>query len=165
MPGPDFWTPVLTVVSRAAAVLALFIAGAAYRRIAVERRTVFELEILHELLPLAAGGPGSDTEVVRALIDALPIDDLPTWRKLRAAGTDTAARVAILDDVLVPSNERLDLRERTAQLTDVGISISRRTGQPGLWWRIRRLWWPPVRLWLLHPVKAWKVLLAKNVGN
>jgi hypothetical protein len=39
---------------------ALFIAVVAYRKVAVERRTVFELEVLRDLLPLAAGGPGSD---------------------------------------------------------------------------------------------------------
>jgi hypothetical protein len=165
MPGPGFWTPALTVVSTAAAVLALFIAAAAYRKVADERRTVFELEILHDLLPLAAGGSGSDTDVVPALMDALPIDDLPTWRKLRAAGKDVTARVAILDEVLVPPNERLDLRERAAQLMDLGISISSRTRRPAPWWRIRHLWGPVLWLGLKDPVKAWRVLRAKDDGN
>src|SRR5215472_15552948 len=60
MPGPDFWTVFLAVVSTVAAVLALIIAVVAYRKIAVERRTVFELEVLRDLLPLAARMSNTD---------------------------------------------------------------------------------------------------------
>jgi mevalonate kinase len=54
MPAPSFRTTALGFASSAAVVVAVIYSVLAYRKIAIERRTVFELEVLRELVPLAA---------------------------------------------------------------------------------------------------------------
>jgi hypothetical protein len=158
-PSPSFWSTIFGVASAVAAILALFIAIAAYRKIANERRIVFELEVLRDLLPLVTG-PEAFGLPVTALIEALPSDDLPVWRRVLAADTDEEI-VAVMDEAGIPADPDLEDRISQAVLTDVMISIATRTRRPGLrWWT--RVSWSFIWLAVRHPIKTGKVFMARD---
>lgn len=162
--APGFWTTAFGVASSIAAILALILAFLAYRKIASERRTVFELEILRDLLQLT-GSKDFNSETTEALMEALPVSDLPVWRKLIAEyqGPDAAsAATAYLDMTFGRSNENLLKRMREAATRDTAIGIARRTRMPGWWWNSTKLWGPMLLHLLRHPVKAVKALSANG---
>jgi hypothetical protein len=125
-------------------VLALILALLAYRKIAKERRTVFELEVLRELLAMFDGSTRVTDARALALIEALPPNDLVLWRNAAkaVAGRPLAeedARAAVskvLDEAGVPPDANPDERLAKACVKDIQNSISNR--MDGLWRRVTR---------------------------
>src|SRR4051794_29060686 len=78
------WAQVVSaVLSLVALVVALIALWKADRDIALERRAVFELGVLRDLLDRLASSDGYEVArslVVRSLVEALPDDDLPLFR-------------------------------------------------------------------------------------
>jgi len=140
----DTASVVLAWMSTVAVVLALIVALWAYLKIAKERRTVFELEVLRELLAMFDGSTRVTDARALALIEALPANDLVLWRNAAnavagrpLAGEDARAAVAeVLDDAGIPPSANPDDRLWRACVNDLQNSISTRTG--GSWQRIRR---------------------------
>ena len=123
-----------------AALIALVIGVAAYlqankatRQIAVERRTVFELEILRDLLFSIKGGGEVFDRTTPGLVNALPTSDLPLWRdliKLRGTGDQPPGFTEGIEKILDAHGVQADLRgERLAHglAADINASINRRT--------------------------------------
>jgi hypothetical protein len=133
----------LAWVSAIAVVLALIVALWAYLKVAKERRTVFELDVLRELLAMLDGSTRVTDARALALIEALPPDDLVLWRNVAqaVAGRPLAAadaRVAVsdvLDNAGVPQDPNPDDRLWKACVNDIQHSIRSRTG--GSWQRIK----------------------------
>ena len=123
-----------------AAVIALGIAVAAYlqairanKQIAAERRTVFELEILRDLLFSIKGGGEVFDRTTPGLVNALPSSDLLLWRDLiEFRGTDDQPPgfTEGIEKILDAHGVRPDLAgERLAHglAADINASIKRRT--------------------------------------
>jgi hypothetical protein len=146
---PSDWPGWLSFI---AAVLALVIAVAAIvitrrqaiaasRQVAIERRKVFELEVLRDLLsedPIQIVASKSERGPGVALITALPPADLPLWRTLissRTSSTDNPVSphsafrrqiMEILDSRGVPPEEDWSQRLWQALTADVRTSIAAR---------------------------------------
>jgi hypothetical protein len=132
-----------TWLSFIAAVIALVIAVAAIwvtrrqaivasQQIARERRTVFELEVLRQLLVVDSAGQVFNVRPA-ALIEALPSADLPLWRELisfRGRGAQPPdfhqGITEILDRRGAPPDQSLDGRLWKALVDDVKTSITAR---------------------------------------
>ena len=138
----DWWNR----ASAVAVVLAFVLALLAYRKIAKERRTVFELEVLRDLLGRLGGSTFVTSAPARALLEALPSEDLRLWRRIATAVEDQplaqererAVVRAILDADGVPQNDvNPDDRLWRACVEEITVSIAARTDQ-GWWKRLRR---------------------------
>ena len=125
----DTSSTVLVWTSTIAVVLASVIALLAYRKIAKERRTVFELDILRDLLSRLDGTTFVTSARARALMAALPPRDIPLLREVAAtvAGqllSDAAVRRdygEVLDRAGVPAHDGPDERLWQAVVDDIKL--------------------------------------------
>ena len=92
---------VVGTIAAVAAVVAIILSGIAYRAIARERRTVFELELLRELLVSDINKYATVPMEVRACVACLPRDDLPLINARIDAEDRGQHGPAILDAALV----------------------------------------------------------------
>jgi hypothetical protein len=134
--SPSDWP---SVVSCIATVLALFISVAAYvlaskanRTIADERRKVFELEILRDLLLAIENGGEVFNLTTPGLVNALPPKDLPLWRELielRGDGDQPDDFARRTNEILNKHEIQADLGERRlprALAKDIHASMNKR---------------------------------------
>jgi hypothetical protein len=129
---PGWLSFIAALIALGIGITALLQANRASKQIAVERRTVFELEVLRELLSIKSGGEVFD-RTTPGLVNALPSDDLLLWRDLiefRGTGDQppgfNEGLERILDAHGVPSGMR---GERLAYglANDISTSIKSRT--------------------------------------
>jgi hypothetical protein len=130
-------------------IIAIVLALVAYRTIAVERRIVFELEILRQLLGEGINYNGLDAPHKRAMLACLPPGDLPLWRlavreldsrpapaEANAPDIREALRVATGTDEQ-PGTMVFDRVVTLAMADEVRAAIEHRLAVP------RRPWWRP----------------------
>jgi hypothetical protein len=79
---PSLLSFIAALIALGIGVAALVQANRASKQIAVERRTVFELEVLRELLLSIKGGGEVFNRTSPGLVNALPPTELPLWREL-----------------------------------------------------------------------------------
>jgi len=114
---------VLAVIAIAFAAVTFYVSNAALVR---ERRNVFELGLLAQLLDISGhSNPGSH-EVVRGLLRMLPPDDLPGVRREIERG---AVSGPTLEALLGEFNEAVDRRLEAGQCGRSRRRARRRSGQ------------------------------------
>jgi hypothetical protein len=138
IPLTDYLSAIGAVVGILLAALAIWITRRqrikAIREATQERRTVFELEVLGDLMAAASEVDFSNAYRIGYLeygrIAMLPADELPFWRLMVKRDRDKIRKR--LDELGIPNHAHDYVRIRVALLIDVHAAIERRIdGRPG----------------------------------